>query len=53
MVNSLLRSMKSVFLSQKLRVNNGILDVYLVTSGVVKVAVGFLCKVVNILSCLI
>ena len=45
MFNSLLCSMKSVssaysFVSKKLRVNYGILDVYRVTTGVVKVAVG-------------
>ena len=39
--------------SKKFGVNYGILDVYSVTTGVVRVSVGFLCKVVKILSCLI
>ena len=41
------------FVSKKLRVSYEVLDVYRVTAGVVKVSVGFLCKVVMILSCLI
>ena len=44
------------FASKKLRVNYGILDMYRVIAGVVKVAVaicGYLCKVVKILFCAI
>ena len=41
------------FVSTKLRVNCGILDVHRITAGVVKVAVAIVCKVVKILSCII
>ena len=38
------------FVSKKLRANYGILDVYQMTAGVVKVAVGLMCLVTKILS---
>ena len=49
-VNDVSFSSAYSFSSRKLRVNYGILDVYRVTAGVVKVVVAILCKVVKILS---
>ena len=49
MFNEVCVSSAYSFVSCKLRVNHGTLDMYRVTAGVVKVAVGFLCRVVKIL----
>ena len=52
MFNDVCGSSANSFVSKKLRVNYGIVDVYRATAGAVKVAVSFLVKVVTIFSVL-